>query len=76
MNAMVWKWLTSGIIGLVVCSAVWLASSMKLHPRPPSYQLAAINSSVAPSTVGALERPPLPAEYAASAVRQGSISLR
>lgn len=75
MNAMVLKWLTSGIVGLVVCSAVWLANSVKLHPSAMPYQLAVANSSVT-QTVSKLERTPLPAEYAASSVRQSAIALR
>lgn len=75
MNAMVLKWLTSGIVGLVVCSAVWLASSVKLHPSARYYQVAAVNSHVT-QTLSTLERAPLPAEYAASAARQSDIALR
>lgn len=74
MNALVLKWLTSSIVGLLVCSAIWLAGSVKLHTSAAPYRLASVGS--AGPTLRAVERAPLPADFAASASLHGGVALR
>ncbi|MCV2352909.1 hypothetical protein LNV09_01900 [Paucibacter sp. B2R-40] len=77
MNALVLKWLTSSIVGLVVCSAIWLAGSLKVHPSAPAFRVASVSgSAVVPARARAAERAPLPAAYAASATLLGGVALR
>jgi hypothetical protein len=76
MNALVLKWLTSSIVGLVVCSAIWLAGSVRLHPSASSYRLASVAGSTAAPTLPAHKRVPQAASFAASAALQNDIALR
>lgn len=74
MNAMVLKWLTSSIVGLVVCSAIWLAGSLKLNPISSPYRLAVVDGSAQNFRGAALA--PRPADYAASAAVRHVVELR
>ncbi|MCV2367778.1 hypothetical protein [Roseateles oligotrophus] len=74
MNALLLKWLTAGIIGLVVCSAIWLAGSLKMNPAGVPYRLAAAAGST--QNFRSVERTPRPAEYAASAATRRVVELR
>jgi hypothetical protein len=71
---MVLKWLTSSIVGLLVCSAIWLAGSVKLHANATPYRLASAASS-SPS-LRSVERAPRPVDYAASAALRREVALR
>ncbi len=73
MNATVLKWLTSSIVGLVVCCAIWLAGSVKLPANATPYRLA---SAASPSqSLRSVERVPMPVDYAASAALQRDVAL-
>lgn len=74
MNAMVLKWLTSSIVGLVVCSAIWLAGSLKLHTNASPYRLASVAGSVQSLQSG--QRAPRPVDYAASAAMRREVAVR
>ncbi|MCV2358391.1 hypothetical protein LNV08_05325 [Paucibacter sp. TC2R-5] len=75
MNALVWKWLTASIVGLLVCSAIWLAGSVKSQPSALSHRFASVGGSQEIAN-GAVGRVPLPVAYAASAALLGGVALR
>jgi hypothetical protein len=78
MNALLLKWLTSGIVCLVVGSAIWLAGSLKPHSSDLRYRLAAVSGSA--QSLGRVERSHGPAAYspdhAASAAMRRVVELR
>lgn len=82
MNALLLKWLTSGIVCLVVGSAIWLAGSLKPHSSDFRYRLAAVSGSA--QSMGRVERSHGPAayapayapDYAASAAMRRVVEMR
>jgi hypothetical protein len=78
MNALVLKWLTSGIVCLLVCSAIWLAGSLRPKPGDLRYRLAAVSGPA--QSLADMERGSMPAvyaaDYAASAAMRRVAQLR
>ncbi len=78
MNALLLKWLTSGIVCLVVGSAIWLAGSLRQHPSDLRYRLAAVSGPT--QSLGRTERSHGPVayvpDYAASAAMRRVVEVR
>ncbi|CAN5335407.1 hypothetical protein BH11PSE10_BH11PSE10_18110 [soil metagenome] len=72
MNANILKWLSSGLIGLVVLSALWLAGSVAATSASPP-RVISLNT---PVRTASLYRVALPVERAASAAMVLSLGLR
>ena len=61
MNAVVWKWLTLGLVAAVVSGAFWLAGALREPPRSSGLQVAfaAPNEAVVQATSPASHSSPL-----------------